>query len=168
MKTIGDTSALLNAKIKGSSWGEWTNAKLSLIKNNEDPNNPDNPGLWTGGVQTATGFLDNGLNFELGGKYLDQFFSFVHFNVAGNDFGGGFFWLPVEKLTNPVTIKTRNKNGEEEVKICHNKVRGFYYNSQRGERLWPLDDASRLALKKYSATTYASLGLRGGWYTSCI
>lgn len=168
LKIIGETSTPLNAKLKGSSWGEWTNAKLSLIKNTEDPNNPDTPALWTWGIQTATGFLDNGLNFELGGKYLDQFFSFVHFNVAGNDFGGGFFWLPVEKLEKPITIKTRNKNGEDEVKVCHNKVRGFYYNSQRGERLRPLDDASRLALKKYSPTTYDNLNLKGGRYTSCI
>jgi hypothetical protein len=32
----------------------------------------------------------------------------VHFNVAGNDFGGGFFWLPVKKLSAPVAIQTRD------------------------------------------------------------
>lgn len=73
----------------------------------------------------------------------------------------------MEKLDTPVTIKTQGMHGEE-FKSCHNQVRGFYYNSQRGERLWPLDQQSQEALKKFSPTTYdSSLTTLGGWYTSC-
>lgn len=90
----------------------------------------------------------------------------MHFNVAGNDFGGGFFWLPVEKLETPIIIATSNGTGMER-KVCHNKIRGFYYNSQRGERLRPLDEQSQEALKKFSPSTYGSLTIGGGWYTSC-
>lgn len=84
----------------------------------------------------------------------------VHFNVAGNDFGGGFFWLPVEKLEEAITIETQDANGEKERKICQNKVRGFYYNSQRGERLRPLDESSKIALEKFSPTTYQGLTIQ--------
>lgn len=73
----------------------------------------------------------------------------------------------MEKLDTPVTIKTQGTHGEE-FKSCHNQVKGFYYNSQRGERLWPLDQQSQEALKKFSPTTYdSSLTTLGGWYTSC-
>ena len=111
---------------------------------------------------------ENWINFELGGKYLDEYFSAVHFNVAGNDFWGGFFWLPVKKLKIPVVIKTRDQSWNIVIKRCENQVRGFYYNSQRWERLWPLDQESKEALQRFSPGTYdSSLGLQGGWYTSC-
>ncbi len=88
--------------------------------------------------------------------------------MAGNDFGGGFFWLPVAKLETPILIQTQNQNGDIEVRECHNQLRGFYYNSQRGERLRPLDKISQDALQKFSPTTYdTSLQTDGGWYTSC-
>lgn len=122
--------------------------------------------VWTS--PSTNGAIKQGLNFELGGKYLDEYFSLVHFNVAGNDFWGGFFWLPVNKLTTPIIITTKDKNWAIATKTCTNQVRGFYYNSQRGERLWPLDADSKKALQRFSPTTYnASLDLKWWWYTSC-
>lgn len=119
-------------------------------------------------AKNQTSQQGNWINFELGGKYLDEYFSAVHFNVAGNDFWGGFFWLPVKKLKIPVVIKTRDKSWNIVVKRCENQVRGFYYNSQRWERLWPLDQESKVALQRFSPGTYdSSLVLQGGWYTSC-
>ena len=71
-------------------------------------------------------------------------FSTVHFNVGGNDFWGGFFWTDTKVLATPQIITAK-----WESLSCTDQVRGFYYNSQRGERLWPLDEES------------------GGFYTNC-
>jgi hypothetical protein len=44
---------------------------------------------------------------------------------------------------------------------CKSKVRGYYYNSQRGERLWPLTESLAQGLG------YADLVLTGGLYAGC-
>lgn len=76
--------------------------------------------------------------------------------------------MPVEKLPEPIVIETKAQGGTTQIRKCHNKVRGFYYNSQRGERLWPLDPQSQQALRKFSPETYGNdLDFKGGWYTSC-
>lgn len=138
--------------------GQWTQTKLLISPGILPPPTGDG-NAWTGATSSGN-TTDGSLHFELGGKYLDQYFSVVHFNVAGNDFGGGFFWLPVVQLDKPVFIKTLNAEGEEDIKMCHNQIRGFYYNSQRGERLWPLDVDSQNALKKFNASTYEDLTMK--------
>lgn len=122
----------------------------------QDPNNPDSK------VLTGKTMFGTGLTFELKGKYLAQYFSAVHYSLWGNDIGGGFFWREVEDLETPVTISANGTGNVE----CYGKVKGFYYSSQRGERLWPLDQESQEQLKQLNPT-YAHLAMQWGRYTRC-
>ena len=122
----------------------------------QDPNNPDSK-VFTGKTMFGTG-----LTFELKGKYLAQYFSAVHYSLWGNDIGGGFFWREVEDLETPVTISANGTGNVE----CYGRVKGFYYSSQRGERLWPLDQESQEQLKQLNPT-YAHLAMQWGRYTRC-
>ncbi len=90
-------------------------------------------------------------------------FSTVHFNVWGNDFGGGFFWTEAKALATPQEVSA---NGER--LLCSAQIRGFYYNSQRGERLWPLDTDSQGDLARIQSSYYPSqLTINWGFYTNC-
>ncbi|MBB1543776.1 MAG: hypothetical protein HG456_003355 [candidate division SR1 bacterium] len=90
-------------------------------------------------------------------------FSTVHFNVGGNDFGGGFFWTEAKALATPQEVSA---NGER--LLCSAQIRGFYYNSQRGERLWPLDTDSQGDLARIQSSYNPSqLTINGGFYTNC-
>ena len=122
----------------------------------QDPNNPDSK------VLTGKTMFGTGLTFELKGKYLAQYFSAVHYSLWGNDIGGGFFWREVEDLETPVTISANGTGNVE----CYGRVKGFYYSSQRGERLWPLDGESQEQLKQLNPT-YAHLAMQWGRYTRC-
>ena len=88
-------------------------------------------------------------------------FSTVHFNVGGNDFWGGFFWTDTKVLATPQII-----TANWEKLSCTDQVRGFYYNSQRGERLWPLDEESKGDLSSVK-WDYSNLEVVGGFYTNC-
>ena len=90
-------------------------------------------------------------------------FSTVHFNVGGNDFWGGFFWTDTKVLATPQIITTTDN---WESLSCTDQVRGFYYNSQRGERLWPLDKDSKTDLESVK-WDYSNLTIDGGFYTNC-
>ena len=122
----------------------------------QDPNNPDSK------VLTGKTMFGTGLTFELKGKYLAQYFSAVHYSLWGNDIGGGFFWREVEDLETPVTISANGTGNVE----CYGKVKGFYYSSQRGERLWPLDGESQDQLRNLN-TNYGDLTMKWGRYTRC-
>ena len=122
----------------------------------QDPNNPDSK------VLTWKTMFGTGLTFELKGKYLAQYFSAVHYSLWGNDIGGGFFWREVEDLETPVTISANGTGNVE----CYGKVKGFYYSSQRGERLWPLDEESKSQLINLN-TNYGDLAMKWGRYTRC-
>lgn len=90
-------------------------------------------------------------------------FSTVHFNVWGNDFGGGFFWTEAKALATPQEVTV---NGER--LRCSAQIRGFYYNSQRGERLWPLDTDSQGDLARIQSSYNPSqLTINWGFYTNC-
>lgn len=90
-------------------------------------------------------------------------FSTVHFNVWGNDFGGGFFWTEAKALATPQEVSA---NGER--LLCSAQIRGFYYNSQRGERLWPLDTDSQGDLARIqSSYNPPQLTINWGFYTNC-
>lgn len=72
-------------------------------------------------------------------------------------------WISTQKkLITPKEIKTKNGNS----KFCSVKLEGLYYNSQRGDRLWPLDETSLASLKK-GGKKYENLQVQGGLYTSC-
>ena len=122
----------------------------------QDPNNPDSK------VLTWKTMFGTGLTFELKGKYLAQYFSAVHYSLWGNDIGGGFFWREVEDLETPVTISANGTGNVE----CYGRVKGFYYSSQRGERLWPLDEESKSQLSNLN-TNYGDLAMKWGRYTRC-
>ena len=122
----------------------------------QDPNNPDSK------VLTGKTMFGTGLTFELKGKYLAQYFSAVHYSLWGNDIGGGFFWREVEDLETPVTISANGTGNVE----CYGRVKGFYYSSQRGERLWPLDEESKSQLRNLN-TNYGDLTMKWGRYTRC-
>ena len=94
---------------------------------------------------------------------LTNKFSTVHFNVWGNDFGGGFFWTEAKALATPQEVTA---NGER--LRCSAQIRGFYYNSQRGERLWPLDTDSQGDLARIQSSYNPSqLTINWGFYTNC-
>ena len=122
----------------------------------QDPSNPDSK------VLTWKTMFGTGLTFELKGKYLAQYFSAVHYSLWGNDIGGGFFWREVEDLETPVTISANGTGNVE----CYGRVKGFYYSSQRGERLWPLDEESQNQLRNLN-TNYGDLTMKWGRYTRC-
>ena len=122
----------------------------------QDPNNPDSK------VLTWKTMFGTGLTFELKGKYLAQYFSAVHYSLWGNDIGGGFFWREVEDLETPVIISANGTGNIE----CYGRVKGFYYSSQRGERLWPLDGESQDQLRNLN-TNYGDLTMKWGRYTRC-
>ena len=122
----------------------------------QDPNNPDSK------VLAGKSMFGTGLTFELKGKYLAQYFSAVHYSLWGNDIGGGFFWREVEDLETPVTISANGTGNIE----CYGRVKGFYYSSQRGERLWPLDGESQNQLRNLN-TNYGDLAMKWGRYTRC-
>ena len=96
-------------------------------------------------------------------------FSNVHFNGAGNNFWGGIFWFNTKSLQawseGLIAIK---KNGVSiwNEKLCNKVVRGIYYNSQRGNRIRPLDSQT-LDLLKSTNSSYNWLTMDGGLYTSC-
>lgn len=74
----------IRLKALGATQGKRTSAKvkLSLGKLIEEKQKEQ----WSGFVADASQKFGTGLHFELGGKYLDEYFSMVHFNVGGNDF----------------------------------------------------------------------------------
>lgn len=90
-------------------------------------------------------------------------FSTVHFNVWGNDFGGGFFWTEAKALATPQVV-----TANDERLLCSAQIRGFYYNSQRGERLWPLDTDSQKDLARIQSSYWdTQLTINWGFYTNC-
>lgn len=93
---------------------------------------------------------------------LKNNFSTIHFNAGGNDFWGGTLWISTQKkLDAPITITTNEDSRE-----CLIKLEGLYFNSQRGERLWPLDENTLNSLKKWG-TDYDDLSVFWGLYTHC-
>lgn len=105
--------------------------------------------------------------------YMDQYFSMVHFNVKGNDFGWGILWLPVEQITwDAVEIRIPTAGWTDSV-FCTSKIRGFYRNSQRWDnRLRPLDDKThewlyQNATHSKNPELYTGLVFSWWWYTTC-
>ena len=101
------------------------------------------------------------LTFDLKSQSVADRFTDIAFNTPGNDFGGGAFWLPSESLATPAVVSLNSKT-----KTCLKQVRGMYYNPQRGNAIWPLDQATLLALKSQTSG-YDDLTMDGGLYTTC-
>lgn len=94
--------------------------------------------------------------------YLEKNFSKGHMANVGNDFGAGFLWLPSKDIgDNPKILKIDNTTY-----TCRLQVRGFYYNTQRGARLWALDQDTQKILKRSDAN-YNENNFAGGRFTLC-
>ena len=91
-------------------------------------------------------------------------FSDVHFMSAGNNFGGGIFWMPAT-TKKKTTIKFDNGIGSESKK-CIKQLGWIYYNAARWARLRPLDETTLHDLQD-SNPNYSALTMTGGFYTAC-
>ncbi len=94
---------------------------------------------------------------------IEQKTSDIIFRASGNDFMGSVFWLNAKSID---WWKTISISGQTETKICYKQIKWMYYNSQRGNRLRPLDEDT-LEYFKISSNTYNDLDLTWWLYTSC-
>jgi hypothetical protein len=102
------------------------------------------------------------LNFsDIQSQALADKFSPIHFAAPGNNFIGGVFWITTKSLSGNVKITFWS-----EERSCNKQVRGIYFNSQRGKRVWPLDQYTLLLLQE-TDPLYNQLQITGGLYTSC-
>lgn len=92
---------------------------------------------------------------------LAESFSNVNFIWWGNNFGGGFFWLPRKSLSSKMNILLWTQSRQ-----CGQQIRWMYYNNQRGQRLWPLDNDT-LNIFKSNDSSYTGLIMNGWLYTAC-
>ena len=90
--------------------------------------------------------------------------SHIHFAAGGNDFGGLLVWQQTSNATSSNNKQDIKIDGTNDVIFCSRQVKGLYYNSQRGERLRPLDVETAKALW---FDTHSSLSMTGGVFTSC-
>lgn len=95
---------------------------------------------------------------------IDKKFSEVVFRAAGNDFMWSFFWLNARSLTTWEVVSISWSVWS--TKTCFKQVRWLYYNAQRWNRIWPLDDATKDYLLSYD-NSYNNLTISGWLYTSC-
>lgn len=65
-------------------------------------------------------------------------FNPIHFNAGGNYFGGELLWINTYDSSKKITAQ-----GGSVTLDCNRRIKGLYYNDQRGERLRPLDEESR-------------------------
>ena len=106
------------------------------------------------------------VNFNLNMKpgttlSLDNFVS-IHFADNNNNFGWLIYFANVDTVWDgkeAVVIKWDNPDDSTSYK-CKWKVSWFYYNSERWERLWPLDDKTKTAWDM-------NVDIQGWLYTRC-
>lgn len=117
--------------------------------------------LWVAflGLGSSHALLLEFINLNLDGL-IDRFAE-THFMAPGNDFVGAIFWLPTKSLVQSEEITL---NGE--TKHCRKLVKWMYYNSQRWERLWPLDNYTLNTLRRWNAS-YDQLTMTWWLYTVC-
>lgn len=83
---------------------------------------------------------------ELTPKVITDKMMYVHFADNWNDFG--WFLYFSNNLSNEDESESNYEIGTDAEDnnaeyVCRKQVKWFYYNSERGERLWPLDDETR-------------------------
>lgn len=94
-----------------------------------------------------------------------EYYSNTHFQYDGNNFVGIIFWQTGENLSTPENITI---SGWAQEIVCSEKLRGIYYNNQRGRRIWPLDIWNLQLLIDESGTTgYDDMTITGGFFTNC-
>ena len=85
----------------------------------------------------------------------------VHFVTVGNDFGWLFFLRGAENVSSDGVIFSG------QTITCTKKLKGLYYNSARGNRVWPLDQESLNNLQGVNSA-YNTVTVTGWLYTRCI
>jgi hypothetical protein len=98
------------------------------------------------------------LNFNFFESLLDKFNS-VHFNTPWNDFIWTLF------ITNSVFQKQKITLNWDSIS-CNNLFQWYYYNSQRWDRVWPLDNWT-LSLLKTVDNSYQNLSVTWWFHTFC-
>ncbi|MDR2541492.1 MAG: hypothetical protein LBD11_07205 [Candidatus Peribacteria bacterium] len=81
----------------------------------------------------------------------------IHFNAGGNYFGGVLLWINTYDSNRKIAVA-----GSSTSLDCRRRIKGLYYNDQRGERLRPLDEETKESFFSGSALT-----ISGGLYTTC-
>ena len=91
---------------------------------------------------SATVFHLTGLEkvYALSKEKMEDNMMYIHFADNWNDFGGFMYfsdWIWGDSSSSGAEIKT---DFNDQTYVCRRKVRWFYYNAERWERLWPLDN----------------------------
>ena len=84
----------------------------------------------------------------------------IHFADNWNDFGGLFYFANGSGTDTEAISESVSINGGETFE-CKQQVRGFYYNAERWERLWPLDPKTK------NNWGMSDLTFNGWLYTRC-
>jgi hypothetical protein len=94
---------------------------------------------------------------------IEENFSQITFSSQFNNFMGAIFWLSTKSLQTGEVIKI---NWNTDQRVCSRQIRWFYYNSQRWDRLRPLDQDTLNTFKSFDSQ-YSGLSVEGWRYTSC-
>lgn len=97
------------------------------------------------------------------------YYSNTHFKYGGNNFVGIIFRQSGVQLSTPETITINSGNVGMQTIRCSEKLRGIYYNNQRGRRIWPLDTGNLDTLQNspYSQGWYTGMTMTNGFFTNC-
>lgn len=100
----------------------------------------------------------------------------IHFADHWNDFGWFFYFSDTVEIDHEPSVECRwdledirgeclqFENGERY--ICQAQVTWFYYNSERWERLWPIDKMTATSLQNHNLQPW--LTTEGWLYTRCM
>lgn len=88
---------------------------------------------------------------------FENAYSLIHFAAGGNNYPGAFFVTNQKSLPVPQEIVMQGITVH-----CSKQLKGFYYNAQRGTRLWPMDDETKDSFPGYDLLT-----IEGGLFTTC-
>lgn len=92
---------------------------------------------------------------------LENYQTDLHWQFGGNDFEGLMFLRSHKTLTTPQTVSINATT-----KSCAKQVRWLYYNSARGQILWPLDQDSLTDLQNMNSS-YDDLQIQWWLYIGC-
>ena len=112
---------------------------------------------FTSAVSFDITFWANGRPARL--EYVERNITPIHFKDNWNDFAWFIYFSNVSTLDDEEDLEEKylvDLWGDEYE--CFQKVKWYYYNAERGERLWPLDD---------SYNSIQGLTISGGLYTRC-
>jgi len=94
---------------------------------------------------------------------IDETYTDIIFDRGISDFAGIFFWLESDSLSSSENLDIE---GESDSLDCNERVRGLYFNTQRGGSLRPLDQES-LDILAAENSGYSNITLEWGRYRDC-